>query len=336
MIKFKRRKRKRYLDFNRKKNLRKIPDNILKKINNFNQEKIFVGAVIKISETDIKKGKYWYLGIYYENNKLNIPEKIIPQWKVGKFSHRNIRGYKIRRRDLPKEPVERPNYGDWDKGSHYVYIKYKRDFIFPKELAIKIEFMDKEFKKGETFFIFKFIVDDLINPAEQDFKEKLFSNLNLLQENVGTVDVYKNNATEEDFLKTIYVTWDILPPGERDKNITAIFTKFKQKNNEVKKRLEERYDLLEGLKPEAFIVGTNEFRRYFGAKFFDNFVVFENIEYGNAIYVMYENWEELSKLSRLKLLSMEDKNFERIIHDKNWKNNLRCLIIKQKRLRLTQ
>lgn len=52
----------------------------------------------------------------------------------------------------------------------------------------------------------------------------------------------------------------------------------------------------------------------------DDLVVFENIEYGNAIYILYDDWDEISKLSRIDLLSgRAGSNFDRIIHSGNWK-----------------
>ena len=330
-------KRKKYLKLPWQKNFRKIPVNILKKVEEFGEEKIIVGSVKKIPITDIKSARYKHLEIYYEDNKLIFPEKIIPTRRTGKFSHKNINGYIIVRKDLPKitkiYTFEVPNYGDWHNGSHDVDIPrevYPRDFISPKEVAIKIELIGKEFKTEENV-ILKFTVEEIINPQSQNFKETLFFNLNLLQENIGSVDIYKSNATVDEFLKTIYVSWEILPPGEKDENIATIFTAFNAENEKLKETIQDRYNFLNSLNPKAFIAGRNEFRRYFGAKFSDNLVVFENIEYGNAIYIMYENWQELSKLSRIDLLNMKEKKFERIIHKNNWKRKLKNLINIQKR-----
>ena len=58
-----------------------------------------------------------------------------------------------------------------------------------------------------------------------------------------------------------------------------------------KKDITERYDYLMSLKPKKLIYGASGLQRYFGALITDNLVIFENIEYGNAIYVMYDNWE---------------------------------------------
>ncbi len=69
-----------------------------------------------------------------------------------------------------------------------------------------------------------------------------------------------------------------------------------------RKTMEQRLRVFGRFKPEAYIAGTNGFLRYFGAKYSDNLVVFENLNYGNAIYIMYDDWKELSKRSRVDLL----------------------------------
>lgn len=60
---------------------------------------------------------------------------------------------------------------------------------------------------------------------------------------------------------------------------------------------------------------------YFGAQFADDVVVFENINFGNAAYVLYEGWKEMSKLSRTELLR-DENSFDRIVHSKGWEKRL--------------
>lgn len=73
-------------------------------------------------------------------------------------------------------------------------------------------------------------------------------------------------------------------------------------------------------------------RRYFGAQFSDNLVVFENIEYGNAIYIPFDNWAEISQMSRIDILQRKEKDFIRLPHRKNWervlKHNIQKLLNK--------
>ena len=60
---------------------------------------------------------------------------------------------------------------------------------------------------------------------------------------------------------------------------------------------------------------------YFGAQFADDVVVFENINFGNAAYVLYEGWKDMSKLSRTELLR-DENSFDRIVHSKGWEKRL--------------
>jgi hypothetical protein len=86
--------------------------------------------------------------------------------------------------------------------------------------------------------------------------------------------------------------------------------------------LRERVEAFKALKPESYIRGMGEFRRYIGAKFSENLVVFENWRYGNALYILYENWEEFSKRPRLDLLRDANAHFYRIIHAPGWREQL--------------
>lgn len=79
------------------------------------------------------------------------------------------------------------------------------------------------------------------------------------------------------------------------------------------------------LGPRNFVAGTSGFSRYFGAQFADDLVVFENVSYGNAAYVMFDEWERLSQLSRVELLA-SDEHFVRVPHANSWERRLRELI----------
>jgi len=126
-------------------------------------------------------------------------------------------------------------------------------------------------------FIIKFQVADILNQSHPDFQDLLFFNLNLLQENVGACDVFKADAALPEFLRTITVEWELLPPGDRKGNLAKILAG--RPPDETNRTVTERYDALAALLPLSFIHGRSGFRRYFGAKFADDLVVFENIDY---------------------------------------------------------
>lgn len=315
-----------------KKNLRKVPNRILEKVGNLSQDKLVVACVLVVPGAAIRSGRFRHLDIRLDGDNVSFSERLVPKSAVGKYSYWNLHGREIVRRDLPMVAktysVEVPNYGDWYNGSHEVLWTrdvYQRDFLPPKAVELSISLLKNESGKDSNF-LFKFCVEEVLDRTAVDFSESLLWNLNLLQENVGNVDIFRRDADHTEYQQTISVYWEILPPGEGDETLEKILSKFRQPTEEVKQRLMARYRLLESLNPVAYISGTSGFQRYFGAKFQHDLIVFENLEYGNAIYVMFEDWEELSKLSRLELLKHHRPSFIRIIHRPGWEEVLKRLV----------
>lgn len=316
-----------------KKNLRSIPESILVRINSFTKNDCVVSCPIKISADDISSGKFKHLGINLLDGRLEFPDKILPPAHIGKYSSRNLYGYDIVYRNDPKITktwsIESPNYGDWSKGSHDTDFSrevFRREYRAPKFLPIVIEQVGEDIK--DHSYVFKFTVDEVLDKSSKDFSDNLFFDLNLLQENTGNHGVYESGTPYSEYLQTLYVNWEILPPGEDEDNIRKILVGVNPQNRRLRDKIVERYNFLKDLKPLNYIKGQNGFQRYFGAKFSDDLVVFENLEYGNAIYIMFENWEELSRKTRIELLNSKDRNFERIRHTKTWEDRLESYIKK--------
>lgn len=317
-----------------KKNLRKIPDSINQKLRTVKSKEMVVGCAVKFKSANLLKGNLKHLGISLTDKGLNLPASIIPPADQGKYSDKNANGLEVIRKDLPKEKhyntVESPNWGDDYKGTHTVnlpYEKYPREFIPPRELEIIMRC--NNIRPNQSEYIIAFKVNEVLDRTRKNFKTRLFENLNLLQENVGTCGVESADMTLDQYEKTLHVFWEILPPGTREETIKRAF-KGKLPTIDEEKVAGERYDFFMSLKPKSFVFGSSGFRRYFGALIQDDLVVFENIEYGNAVYILYDNWQELSKRSRIDLLTGKyGKNFERIIHKSGWKKEVRSLVKKR-------
>lgn len=327
---------------NWKKKLTSI-DYLIDKINFFENNLIVLSSVMKINASSIKKGHYNHLGISFVEDKIEYPQTIIPPSTNGKFSLINTHGKEIVHKDLPKITKtyswEAPNYGDPSNGYHDILMDrevYQRSYIGEKNLQIKIELMAEESTKSGTIYVFKFILDELLNRKDPHFKNDLYFNANLLQENVGKVDAFPSDADQSDYLRTVYLEWEILPPGTREETVARIINNSERSlNPEIQKRVKQRYNIFSKLDPQEFIVGKNGFRRYFGAKFTDNFVAFENLDYGNALYIMYGNWQVLSKLSRTELLRGDHEGFERIVHTSSWEEKLKRILSKHRQQEIT-
>jgi hypothetical protein len=315
------------------KNFKKIPDWITARLDRIKKHTVVAACVRRIPVSDIRKMKFGHLDIFLKGLELEFPKVILPAPHIGRISKINAEGMEIVRKDLPKmtkyHSVTTPNWGDWSKGTHETdlpYEAYPREHIPPSENEISIQLIGKEAGTEDTYVV-RFSVSEVMDRSKRNFKNRLLFNLNLLLENVGTADVFASDATLDEYLKTIYVNWEILPAGEREDNIARILKNVSD-SPEIRAKLIDRYTFLERMKPEAFIQGHGGFKRYFGAKFSDTLVVFENIEYGNAIYAMLTNWVEQSKRTRQELLASgrEGKDFIRVPHFKGWKHVVRDLI----------
>ncbi len=303
-----------------------ISENIIEQVKQLKDSNIVAACVVKIRTEDILNGDLLHLDIKIEEGKLKFPEHILPRPYVGRYSRYNIYGREIVRHDLPMVSkgytVDAPNFGDTSKGYHDVtWYKdvYQRDYLSPKYQEIKIELVGVDEKNNH---VFKFSVDNILNAKNDFFEDELLFDLNLLQENTGNHGVYSTDSDLTEYLQSLYVSWELLPPGEIDENITRILSGITTSDPIIRKKITNRFKFLASLKPRNYVQGTSRFQRYFGAQFADDLVVFENLEYGNAIYIMYENWEELSKISRVDLLSSTEHKFLHIRHTKTWKRRL--------------
>ena len=72
---------------------------------------------------------------------------------------------------------------------------------------------------------------------------------------------------------------------------------------------------------EKIIVGIDSFNGYIGAKLEDDIVVFDNVRFGNAVYILREDWETLSKKTKRELLQMKGVAY-RIPHLQGWRHKV--------------
>jgi hypothetical protein len=315
-----------------KKNIRTIPQNIRTKIHSLGRKEITAGCAKQFSAEEIRRGALVHLDITLSEDGLHIPERILPPASCGKYSARNLVGHIVVRKDLPKEirthPVEAPNWGDSNNGTHTVWLPnnaYPRDFYPPRELELVLHCPDTN--AARSAFIIAAHVDEVLSQTGANFDKNLFEDLNLLQENLGTCGVELATSSIEEYSRTLNVSWEILPPGSRDEAIDRLF----RGRNPTKHDYDvanERFDFFERLKNKSIVIGSSGFRRYFGALLEDNLVVFENLDYGNAVYLLYENWHQLSQQSRLDLLAGRLGNqFDRVIHRTGWQTRVLLMVM---------
>ncbi|NVD45911.1 hypothetical protein [Qipengyuania atrilutea] len=168
----------------------------------------------------------------------------------------------------------------------------------------------------------RFRIDQPLLRTAAAFSGDLHFNLRLLREAVGEAHVFGADLSDEEFTRFQHVDWELLPPGSTDR-VVAQLTSRGPINPEKLKVAQERLSVLDRLGHDGFIFGKGRFARYFGARFGDRLVVLENLEYGNALYMFDENWEQLTQLSRTELIKRRDASVHRIPHLPGWQSAVR-------------
>ena len=310
-----------------KRSFQKIPRTIRRQIESCNGKPFVIFALVEVGPGD----DFPNLPGVVIGDGSPLPDEVLPDPKRGTWARRNVEGWSIKREDLPKVSKtfshESPNFGDWSRGSHEVSVDrevYQRDFFPGYGTPIKISV---ERRTGDRVTL-ALELDRVFDGLPNDEREFLFA-LNIFQESVGQSAVRSTDQPANSFIQSLHVEWELLPVGERDEVLEQVRGRLSPSPDE-NRVLTERMDLLLGLRPESLVTGTSHFARYFGAKFRDDLVVFENIRWGNAIYIMFEDWEDLSQLSRTELMG-SDHNFERLVHTRGWERRLRSIVNEYRR-----
>src|SRR6185312_2180035 len=200
-----------------KKNFNKVPSTILAKLADFSQDDVVVACAKRLRPEDIVR--YAHLGLGIIGGKLATPAPALPNPGAGRYSRANVEGREKVRHDLPMVykdfSFDVPNFGDWSKGSHEVVQTrevYQREFYPPKQVELSVSLLGE----GQGYHIVKFAIDQVLNRHTDNFERELLYNINILQENVGSADVFPSAASLAEYAATVSVDWQILPPGKVD------------------------------------------------------------------------------------------------------------------------
>jgi len=307
----------------------KIPLLIRNKISSSTSNHIEVASIRKLYKTQISSRSFEKIGVSLTaDNQLSL-KTILPNSNLGRHSKKNVIGYEEVLKSEPKilktfDLGDRPIFGDWSRGSFPLYASkmvYKRIFHEPLNLSITPSLIETGSDQNGVYFILKISIDKIFSKREEAFEKHILFGINILMESNGDADVFDSTATKLDYIGSLSVDWEIFPPGTRELDISRILGRSVKLNQQDKRDFEERYDFLKSLNPIRFVKGLGGSSSYFGAIIREDLVVFENIKYGNAIYVLYEDWQDASKLSRSDIIS-GSYNYLRIIHSSNWKIKL--------------
>ena len=311
---------------------RNLPPHVLEALTQTAGTLVAVGATKKIARVDIERGLYAHLGLEIQDGVVTPRGIAVPPRWPGKWSSRNLTGWDRPRPDWNKVKKtytsESPNFGDAARNGthiHYWDREVLQHQIFePQVMAVEFEVLQDG---GGSHLAVRFNIDQLRDRDEPEFELMLLWAINILQESTGAAGVVAAGATREDYLASITLDWEIFPPGTVDDVFDRMFGgRDRGPEPDIEETARERLRLFSHLKPVAYIRGKASFGSYFGAQFADDLVVFENLRYGNAFYILYDDWIEVAKRSRLDLLRDRDAHMDRVVHRQGWQRRLLALL----------
>lgn len=315
-----------------KGNYQKIPASVQTSLAAINSDLITVAATKNVLRDDIAAGLYAHIGLRIENGEVATSGPTPPPADAGKWSERNAFGWDRKRQDWPMVQktwtFESPNFGDgarngWTMRSWSKDV-YQHQVFEPQGMTVEPTVIED---RGGTVVSVKFALSPMLNRNMPEFGLMILWSINVLQENTGVTGLCASNATRDEYAATITLNWQIFPPGTADEVVARLLGSAHPLNaSDFEKHVSERVRLFESFKPKAYIRGQGGFGSYFGAQFTDDLVVFENLRYGNAVYLLYQDWSEVSQRSRLDLLRDQDAHFDRVVHTDGWQDRLTALL----------
>lgn len=315
-----------------KSGYRSIPAFVSEALEQVDGDVIAIAATKKVARADVQTGQYAHLGLRSDGSEIVMSGPTAPAADAGKWSERNAVGWDRKRKDWPMVQktwtFESPNFGDgarngWTMRSWTKEV-YQHQIFEPQGMMIEPTILED---RGGDQIVVKFALSPLLYRAMPEFDLMLLWSINVLQENTGAAGVFAADASADDYKATIRLDWQIFPPGSADEVVARIAGTARPGNApDFEKHVLDRVRLFESFNPTNYIQGQGGFGSYFGAQFADDLVVFENLKYGNAVYLLYQNWDEISRRSRLDLLRDQDAHFDRVVHTPGWEDRLTALL----------
>jgi hypothetical protein len=302
---------------------RSLPEELKAEIDSLGETQFVFGAVRSFSDQLLTD---WPQRL--ELDELGDDEWIgLPQASTGRWSKWNVSGREIVRRDLPKVSrswtIEAPDFhgsGTHSVTFHREVFQKQRRFGQQIEAAVTRRDEPRDALVGTVLMT-------LQAPYAQDAEQAYLYAASLARTWFGSATPYRLDEAGIPQVPDQSVSWDFLPDGTIEQMHEAIVKKFGQSAppQEIDIMI-DRLQKVQSLSPEKRLVGTSGLQRYIGYMFGDDFVAFENPRVGNALYLMYGDWESLSQLSRSRLLSSREGEFDRIVHSARWFEKLRLAV----------
>lgn len=277
----------------------------------------------------LSDGEEFIIGVRVEDIEPEVLEKIgftqemttgteILPAVVGMRSKYNANGDFIKHKDKPKEWCCRIGYiKDWHGHEHMVdisYPRYQRTNIPAPNVHLTIS------EAGNA----RYIVSPILINSDGN-KEANKHIINLFLELFAHCEVYAKDLSPVLLdIPIKRINWHILPEGDKVwDRVGGYIGNITHLANKKQRILSERAKLICEFGPDNIYVGNGGFAGYLIYEFRrKNFFVVDSIMYGQATYILGDDWETISKLSKSDIVQ-NDLHQDRIIHTRSWVEYMR-------------
>lgn len=249
------------------------------------------------------------------SKELLVGEILVPK-VIGPITRFNVCGKEIvNKNEKEKRSISRPYHViDWHGQDHYgmahlIKECYKRECILPYEMELQI------IEQNEIKYV--------IGEKNTDDVNKLKHMMNMLLEVFGEFEIV-TDGEKINYGEIKRLNWDILPKGKYPWE--KIYPYIKRELDDMKETnariVKDNIEKIIQYNPKFVAVGKSGFSGYiiYGFNKEDK-VILEPMEINNATYVLNEDWENISKLTKAEIIK-NNLCEKRIIHNKSWSEEI--------------
>jgi len=282
--------------------------------------------VVSVSVSDVDINTAIDIGF---SPDLSPGEAVLPK-AIGNITTFNAEGKEIPLKDKPKETHYRQQEWTWkefrgrydfEEKSRIVdipYERYPRKFIEPPAIELNVAT-----NAGSE----KLIVADSVGFLPKN-DNLIIHVINLFLEIFGYCEI--RNASLDSIIRAPLrkLNWDVLPPGKKPwgelKPLVREATEHLSDGNKVV--IDKRLESINVHEPDFVAVGRAGFAGYLIFGFPEkSLYILESTQTNNATYVIENNWEVLSGLTKAEILE-NDLHKERVIHRESWFNEINRIL----------
>lgn len=254
----------------------------------------------------------------------NAGESILPPSR-GPAGRRNIKGYEIVQRHLPKETMYRQIQWSWKErhGRDTIDRVGIKDVAYQRYPRVQVPPYGVELSVRESPARVLYVAAGPFSIGEDTIKAA--NSANLLVELLGCFEVLDQALTSWLPAVTRRMNWSFLPPGESpwlnaQGPLRVLLDRQSRGNQPV---IKARFDAVGAYEPEFVGVGRGGLLGYVAFGFPRRGIcLLESCQTNNATYVLNETgWEEISQMTKAEILN-SDAHQARLIHNRGWFDGL--------------